>query len=102
MISMSPRPFRKIKSYTAISVAWDGLCNWGKTQTRGKKKSASQAKRYSPGREKGTSSPRDFYVVSLPFSPFFPTAEPGFRVRSARKQFFCSQKSLWNVDASSN
>ena len=37
MISMSPRLFRKTKSYTAISLAWDGLRNWGKTQTRGKK-----------------------------------------------------------------
>ena len=71
MMSMSPRLFRKTKSYTPISLAWDGLRNWGKTQTRGKKKSASQAKRYSPGREKGTSSPRDFYVVSLLFSQFF-------------------------------
>ena len=65
-------PFGKTKSYTAISLDWDGLRNWGKTQTRGKKKSASQAKRYSPGREKGPSSPRDFYAASLRFTPFFP------------------------------
>ena len=71
MISMSPRLFRKTKSYTAISLAWDRLRNWGKTQRRGKKKSASQAKRYSPGREMGPSSPRDFYAVSLRFSPLF-------------------------------
>ena len=34
---MSPRLFRKTKSYTAISLARDGLRNWGKPQTRGKK-----------------------------------------------------------------
>ena len=37
MMSMSPRLFRKTKSYTAISLALEGLRNWGKTQTRGKK-----------------------------------------------------------------
>jgi len=98
---MSPRPFRETKSYTAISLAWDRLRNWGKTQTRWKKNRRAKPTG-TPGREKGPSSPRDFYAVSPRFSPFFPTAEPGFRGRSAWKQFFCSQKILWSVDASSN
>ena len=70
MISKSPRLFKKTKSYTAISLAWDGLHNWGKLK-REEKKSANQAKRYSPAREKGPRSPHDFYAVSLRFSPFF-------------------------------
>ena len=37
MISMSPRLFKKTKSYTAISLAWDGLRNWGKLKREEKK-----------------------------------------------------------------
>ena len=39
MISMSPgpRPFSKTKSYTAISLAWEGLRNWGNVKREGKK-----------------------------------------------------------------
>ena len=73
-----------------------GTLKWEK-----KKNKASQAKRYSLGREKGLSkhSTRFFMPFQSVFCHFFPAAEPGFRVRSAWKQFFCSQKILWNVDA---
>ena len=94
MMSMSPRLFRKTKSYTPISLAWDGLRNWGKTQTRGKKNRRAKPSGIVRGGQRVQAVHAIFYAVSLRFSPFFPTAEPGFRGRSARKQFFCSQKIL--------
>ena len=94
MMSMFPRLFRKTKSYTAISLALEGLRNWGKTQTRGKKNQRAKPSGIVRGGQRVQAVHAIFYAVSLRFSPFFPTAEPGFRGRSARKQFFCSQKIL--------
>ena len=89
MISMSPRLFRKTKSYTAISLALEGLRNWGKTQTRGKKNRRAK----SSGIVRGGKRVQAVHAIFMPFQSvfrhFFPTAEPGFRVRSAWKQFFC-------------
>ena len=89
MISMSPRLFRKTKSYTAISLAWDGLRNWGKTQTRGKKNRRAKPS----GIVRGGKRVQGVHTIFMPFHSgfrhFFPTTEPGFMVRSAWKQFFC-------------
>ena len=71
MISMSPRPFRKTKFYTAISLAWEGLRNWGKTQTRGKKISEpSQAVWSEEG--KGSKHSTRFLCRFTPFFAIFP------------------------------
>ena len=95
------RPFRKTKSCTAISLAWERAPQLGENS---KEKTNWRAKPSGIvwGGKRVQAVHAIFYAVSLHFLPFFPSAEPGFRVRSAWKQFFCSQKILWNVDASSN
>ena len=95
-------PFGKTKSYTAISLDWDGLRNWGKTQTRGKKNRRAKPSGIVQGGKRVQAVHAIFMPLHSVLRHFFPTAEPGSRVRSSWKQFFCSQKILWNVDASSN
>ena len=62
------RLFRKTKSCTAISLAWEQAPQLGESSNERNKKPASQAKRYSLRREKGPSSPRNFLRR---FTPFF-------------------------------
>ena len=89
MISMSPRLFRKTKSYTPISLAWDGLRNWGKTQTRGKKNRRAKPSGIVRGGKRVQAVHAIFMSFHSFFRHFFSQVEPGFRVRSAWKQFFC-------------
>ena len=86
MISMSPRLFRKTKSYTPISLAWDGLRNWGKTQTRGKKNRRAKPSGIVRRGKRVQEVHTIFMQFHSVFRHFFPT---GFMVRSAWKQFFC-------------
>ena len=98
-----PRPFRKTKSYTAISLAWEGLRNWGKTQTRGKKNGRAKPS----GIVWGGKRVQAFHAIFMSFHSVFrhfstqrslvlgydPLGNNSSAARS---------KILWNVDASSN
>ena len=94
------RLFRKTKTCTAISLAWERAPQLGEHSNKRKKNKANQAKRYSLGREKGPSIPRDFLCR---FSPFFGVFCPqrslvlgydplGNNSSAARKSFGMSMK----------
>ena len=72
MIFMSQRPFRETKSYTAIRLAWDGLRNCGKSQTRGKK-IGEPSQVVESGEGKGSKQPTR---LLFSFTPFFAIFSP--------------------------